>query len=79
MTPLSAIVRLYIKYLSSPDLTGNIIECAGSDPKDQEVIIEPRASNSEASRQAGTVFEGLFKVVHGMESGLDWSQGKGVM
>jgi hypothetical protein len=78
MTPLSAITSLYKKYLSSPDLTGNIIECAGSDPRGQEVIIEPAEFKSEASKRAGTLFEGLFRVVHGVESGLEWSQGVGV-
>ncbi|KAH7078964.1 15-hydroxyprostaglandin dehydrogenase [Paraphoma chrysanthemicola] len=67
LTPISTIVSAYERFLDDDSLYGRIMECS----VDKHFFIEqPTLANGQYSRRAVTVWDPLFKMMHGENSGL---------
>lgn len=69
LTPISTIVAAYIKCLDDEEgkIVGEAIECS----VDKHFYApKPEFTNGAYSKRACTVWEPLFKMMHGEESGL---------
>jgi NAD(P)-dependent dehydrogenase (short-subunit alcohol dehydrogenase family) len=68
-TPVSTVVRAYDGFLDAEDRRcGVVVEANGDKVLEVE---EPRLPNGEVSVRSVTVWEPLFKILHGAESGLE--------
>ncbi|KAG9259034.1 15-hydroxyprostaglandin dehydrogenase [Emericellopsis atlantica] len=67
LTPVSTIVRAYNKCLDDDSLAGEVLECSV-----EEILAlpVPELRNGRFSKRAVTVWDPLFKLYHGEESGL---------
>ncbi|KAK5712234.1 hypothetical protein LTR17_018047 [Elasticomyces elasticus] len=68
MTPVSNIVNTYVRLLDDETLTGQGIECSVDK---QLPFPDPRLLNGVHTKRAITVWEPLFKLMHGEASGLE--------
>jgi NAD(P)-dependent dehydrogenase (short-subunit alcohol dehydrogenase family) len=68
MTPVSTIVSAYQRFLDEPELAGQAIECSVTK---HFLVPRPEYVNGAASKRACTVWEPLFKMIHGENSELD--------
>ncbi|KAK5685093.1 hypothetical protein LTS10_003168 [Elasticomyces elasticus] len=68
MTPVSNIVNTYIRLLNDETLTGQGIECSVDK---QLPFPNPPLLNGVHTKRATTVWEPLFKLMHGEASGLE--------
>ncbi|KAK4961497.1 hypothetical protein LTR10_001987 [Elasticomyces elasticus] len=68
MTPVSNIVKTYIRLLDDETLTGQGIECSVDK---QLPFPDPPLLNGAHTKRAITVWEPLFKLMHGEASGLE--------
>jgi hypothetical protein len=69
LTPVSSIVSAYLKFLDHEDasLSGEAIECAG----DKQLFVRrPEYLNGNISKRGTTVWDPLFKTLHGEVSEL---------
>ncbi|KAK3071581.1 hypothetical protein LTR53_008350 [Teratosphaeriaceae sp. CCFEE 6253] len=67
ITPIPNIVSAYIRLIQDEFLTGQGIECS----VDKQLFFpDPPLMNGKHSKRAATVWEPLFKVMHGEHSGL---------
>ncbi|KAI6785349.1 uncharacterized protein J7T54_006991 [Emericellopsis cladophorae] len=67
LTPVSTIVRAYNKCLDDDSLAGEVLECSVEEILPLPV---PELRNGRFSKRAVTVWDPLFKMYHGEESGL---------
>lgn len=68
MTPISTIVSAYNLFLNDKSRTGQVIECSA----DKHLLLpDPPLLNGKVTRRACTVWDPLFKSMHGENSGLE--------
>jgi len=70
LTPISTIISAYARFLNDDEnsLFGEAIECSA----DKQLFVpRPEFLNGMVSRRACTVWDPLFKMLHGEESGLE--------
>ncbi|KAK1814054.1 hypothetical protein LTR12_011572 [Friedmanniomyces endolithicus] len=67
ITPVSTIVSAYIRLLDDESLTGQGIECSVDK---QLPFTDPPLMNGKHTKRAATVWDPLFKIMHGENSGL---------
>ncbi|KAK0937505.1 hypothetical protein LTR29_010943 [Friedmanniomyces endolithicus] len=67
ITPVSTIVSAYIRLLDDESLTGQGIECSVDK---QLPFADPPLMNGKHTKRAATVWDPLFKIMHGENSGL---------
>jgi hypothetical protein len=68
LTPIDTIVRAYHTFLEDDSRNGQVLE--GSVDK-LLLIDEPKEANGRFTRRAVTVWDPLFKMIHGENSGLE--------
>ena len=68
LTPISTIVAAYEKFLSDDNRqTGEALECS----TDKHLLVpQTEYTNGRISKRACTVWEPLYKMMHGEKSGL---------
>ncbi|KAK0856366.1 hypothetical protein LTS02_010645 [Friedmanniomyces endolithicus] len=67
ITPVSTIVSAYLRLLDDESLTGQGIECSVDK---QLPFTDPPLMNGKHTKRAATVWDPLFKIMHGENSGL---------
>ncbi|KAK4504829.1 hypothetical protein PRZ48_002791 [Zasmidium cellare] len=67
ITPIKTVTDAYIRLLEDPSIYGEAIECSA---KSHFFFPEPEMSNGRITRRAVTVWEPLFKMLHGEDSEL---------
>lgn len=67
LTPAATIVRAYNEFLSDTSRTGQVVECS----VDKILLLEePPLLNGRVTKRACTVWDPLFKNMHGEDSGI---------
>lgn len=67
MTPISTITDAYCKFLDDDTAVGQAVECSA----DKQIpFSDPPMLNGLATRRAVTVWDPLFRLIHGEDSGL---------
>lgn len=67
MTPIKTVTDAYVRLLDDPTIYGEAIECSGNK---HFFFSEPEMSNGRITRRAVTVWEPLFRTLHGEDSKL---------
>jgi len=68
VTLISTIVSAYNLFLNDKSRTGQVMECSA---KDHFPLPHPPLLNGRISKRACTVWDPLFKMMHGENSGLE--------
>lgn len=68
LTPSSTIVSAYNMFLDDKSRTGQVVECSA---KDRFFLPDPPLLNGRITKRATTVWDPLFKMMHGENSGLE--------
>lgn len=68
LTPISTVVDAYNHFLNDDSLTGQAVECSA----DKHIFLPfPEFANGHVTKRACTVWDPLFKMMHGENSGLE--------
>lgn len=68
LTPVSTVVAAYNRFLNDDSLNGQAVECS----VDKQIFLSsPEFANGSVTKRACTVWDPLFKQMHGEESGLE--------
>lgn len=67
LTPASNIVDAYNMFLKDPKRYGEVVECSA---EKQFLVPDPPLLNGEVTKRACTVWDPLFKTMHGEDSQL---------
>ena len=68
LTPVDNIVRTYDRFLNDDDLYDQVVECSAEKQITWKV---PEFANGKVTKRACTVWDPLFKMMHGENSGLE--------
>lgn len=68
LTPASTIVSAYNLFLNDKSRTGQVVECSA---KEHFLLPDPPLLNGRITKRATTVWDPLFKMMHGENSGLE--------
>jgi hypothetical protein len=68
LTPVSTVVGAYNGFLDDDSLSGQAVECSA----DKQIFLSfPEFANGYITKRACAVWDPLFKMMHGENSGLE--------